>query len=115
MAVSETSREAYQKLKSVGALSPQERQVYEQIKYMESIAKDEGDLPSRRDVAQMLGFETSTLSARVNALKSYGLVGEIKRGKVQASTGMSVDVLHIIDPNDKSLKQAGEAVRWLDD
>lgn len=121
MPATATSKQAYEKLKSVGQLGRDERLVYEQIKYMASIAKDEAYLPTRREVADMLGMENSSVAGRVNSLIGYGLIHEIKGMKRNKSTGMTVGVLHTVDPNDKKLVeihypvQMGEAVRWLDD
>ena len=103
MSVSGTSREAHTKLKTVGQLGRDERLVYEQIKYMESQATSESNLPSRRDIANMLGMETSSVSGRVNALIRYGLIGEIKAKKRDKTTNMTVSVLHVANPSDKKL------------
>ena len=103
MTVATTSKTAYTKLKSVGQLGRDERQVYEQIKFMESQASNESALPSRRDIANMLGMETSSVSGRVNALIRYGLIGELKGKKRDKTTNMTVSVLHVVDRNDNKL------------
>lgn len=122
MTATATSREAHAKLKTIGQLGKTERQVYEQIKYMASQAKDEKSLPNRRDIADYLGMETSSVAGRVKALIDYGLVAEIKSMKLDTRTGMTVGVLHTVDPNDRKLveihagkPQYGDAVRWLDE
>lgn len=112
MAVSEASRTAHRKLKTIGQLGRDERLVYEQIKFMESQAKTQESLPSRRDVAEMIGMETSSVAGRVKALIDYGLVKETRSVKRDSKTGMTVGVLQVISPADKVI---GEAVRWMDD
>lgn len=94
MAVAETSKEAYRSLTS---LSRDQSVARMQIEYMENQANNENELPSRRDIAYELGWETSRVAARVNDLIRYGYVKESGK-KIDARTGKRVSTLVTSDP-----------------
>lgn len=92
--VASTSREAYRTLKS---LNQDQIVAHSQIKLMSAGATKESDLPSRRDAAHELGWETSKIAGRVNELVRYGFVVE-KGSKIDTRTGRRVKTLTTANP-----------------
>ncbi len=116
MPVSETSKQAYRSLKS---LSSDQLTAYNQIQRMQLAARDMENLPSRRDIAHSLGWETSRASARINDLIRYGYVKEAGKYR-DRTTGMTVGKLRTAEPSiekeiDSIKHEQPKAVSWLND
>ena len=112
MAVSDTSRQAYAKIK----LGDKQAQVHQ--------ALGELGVASNQDIADYLGWPINHVTGRCKELRDYGMVAVhgLKVGK----SGNQVKTWCVIDPNDKNLiditsdpaddiKWAPEAVGWLND
>lgn len=92
--VSQTSIESYRTLKDLGQ---DQRVAYSQIEIMSKRATKKSELPSRRDVAYELGWETSKVAARVNDLIHFGFVVEVSK-KADSRTGKFVNTLSVANP-----------------
>lgn len=107
MTVAPTSLKAYRELKNLGR---DQQTLFNKVEWFEHA---EYGLPSRRDLATALDWETSRVAARVNDLIRYGYLKE-QGTKTDKTTGKTVKCLSTASPVDKKVVKHA-AVRWLDD
>lgn len=108
--VADNSLKAYHE--EYAKLGGDHRIVYEQLKVLESRSDDVNTLPSRRDIATALGWETGRVSARVKWLIDKGFVTEANTsGKIDPFTGKRVAVLATTDWNDGRIREIAHETR----
>lgn len=106
MTAAPTSVEAYRSLRTLGR---DQQTLYDKVLWFENTPYG---LPSRRDLATALDWETSKVAARVNDLIRYGYLKE-QGDKMDKTTGKRVKCLSTASPVDaKVVKHV--AIRWMD-
>lgn len=101
MAVAETSREAYATHRN---LSKEERIVYEYVKKVEMAGDGSlSSLPNNTDIHEGTGLALSSVTGRRHTLVRKGVL-RVAGKKLNHRTGKRVDVLCIVDPNDRNLR-----------
>lgn len=86
--VRDTSIQAYHEERDAGNVASQEKEV---LRYISQCAYP----PTRREIAHALGLDTSSVSARVNALINEGLIADGQRRK-DKTTGKTVYTLIVL-------------------
>lgn len=102
--IADNSRLAYHETQV--KINGDHRIAYEQIKLLEERADGINNLPSRRDIARALNWETGRVSARVKWLIDKGFVTEANTaGKIDPLTSKRVAVLATRNWNDNTLRE----------
>lgn len=113
--IASTSLKAYRELKTLGR---DQQTLYDKVLWFENAPYG---LPSRRDLATALDWETSRVAARVNDLIRYGYLKE-QGTKTDKNTGKTVKCLTTASPVDAHVVQIVKyrkvvkhvAIRWMD-